>query len=163
MKPIPQSNTITLRDVAGSDLDKFYAYNKEPEAVRMAAFTSKDTSVREAFDAHWAKIMNDDTVMIKTILYNGEVTGSVLSFEMFGNTEVSYWIGMKYWGRGIATSALAEFLKLQTTRPLHAHSAKDNIGSIRVLEKCGFKVIGEENFYANARGEEIEELVFRLG
>jgi RimJ/RimL family protein N-acetyltransferase len=39
----------------------------------------------------------------------------------------------------------------------------DNLGSIRVLEKCGFRMIGIEREFANARREEIDEAVYRLG
>lgn len=159
----PKSNTnITLRDVTDSDLEIFFRYEQEPEAVQMAAFTAKDPSDRTAFDAHWAKIMADDKVLIKTIVWEGKVVGDISSFIMFDELEVSYWIGMEFWGRGIATSALAEFLKVQTERPIHARSAKDNVGSIRVLEKCGFVQTAEERGFANARGKEIAELVFEL-
>ena len=154
--------TITLRDVIPDDLEIFFRYEQEPEAVQMAAFTAKDPSDRTAFDAHWAKIMADDKVLIKTIVWEGKVVGDISSFIMFDELEVSYWIGMEFWGRGIATSALAEFLKVQTERPIHARSAKDNVGSIRVLEKCGFVQTAEERGFANARGKEIAELVFEL-
>ena len=40
--------------------------------------------------------------------------------------------------------------------------AKDNAGSIRVLDECGFRLVGTERGFANARGAEIEELLFVL-
>ena len=40
--------------------------------------------------------------------------------------------------------------------------AADNAASIAVLEKLGFERIGAEVSYANARGTEIEELIYRL-
>ena len=43
-----------------------------------------------------------------------------------------------------------------------ARVAKDNLGSRRVLEKRGFAIVGEARGFANARGEEIEELVLEL-
>ena len=39
---------------------------------------------------------------------------------------------------------------------------QDNLASLRVLEKCGFVVIGREKGFANARGMEIEEVVLEL-
>lgn len=153
---------VTLRNVATDDLPIFFEYNRDPEAVRMAAFTSKDPSDRAAFDAHWARIRAAGDVLIRTIMVDGDIAGSVLSYVMEGDTEVSYWIGREFWGRGIATAALAEFLKIQTTRPIYARAAKDNVGSLRVLEKCGFAVIGEDRGFANGRGEEIEEYVLEL-
>jgi RimJ/RimL family protein N-acetyltransferase len=86
----------------------------------------------------------------------------VLSIEQFGEREVSYWIGKEYWGRGIATKALTLFLEELKVRPLYARAAKDNVASLRVLAKCGFKVVGEDRGYANARGAEIEEYVLKL-
>lgn len=47
-------------------------------------------------------------------------------------------------------------------RPLYARAAKDNVASIRVLEKCGFRISGYERAFANARGEEIEEAILEL-
>ena len=47
-----------------------------------------------------------------------------------------------FWGRGLATAALGEFLVELPDRPLHALVSTDNVGSIRVLEKCGFVEIG---------------------
>jgi RimJ/RimL family protein N-acetyltransferase len=52
---------------------------------------------------------------------------------------VGYWLGRSYWGRGIATRALALFLPLVPARPLYAHVASHNTGSMRVLVKCGFR------------------------
>ena len=155
-------STITLREVLPSDLPIFFEYNRDPVAVRMAAFTSKDPDDRSAFDAHWARIMARDDVLNRAIEVDGRVAGSVASFVMEGETEVTYWLGREYWGRGIATAALDEFLKLQTIRPIYARAAKDNIGSLRVLQKCGFAIIGEDRGYANGRGEEIEEYVLAL-
>jgi RimJ/RimL family protein N-acetyltransferase len=157
------TNTITLRDVIETDLPVFFEHESDPDAVYMAAFTAKDPSDRDAFNAHWKRIMSDPTVIIKTILVDGQVAGSVLSYEDEGNPEVSYWIGKEYWGRGIATCALAEFLiNGNKARPIYARAAKDNLGSLRVLEKCGFIVTGESKGFANARGAEIEELVLTL-
>ena len=149
---------VLLRDVAESDLPIFFEQQLDPEATAMAAFPSRD---REAFDTHWAKIMADEMVILKTILYNGQVAGSIVSWEMDGNQEVGYWLGREYWGKGIATQALAEYLGIVTTRPLFAHVAKHNVASRRVLEKCGFKVIGEDK-YTNIGNVEVDEFVLKL-
>ena len=47
-------------------------------------------------------------------------------------------------------------------RPIFARAATDNIGSLRVLQKCGFMIIGENKDFANGRGEETEEYILRL-
>lgn len=91
-----------------------------------------------------------------------QIDGHIVSFEQFGQPAVSYWLGQEYWGKGLATAALAAFLEELEVRPLYARAAKDNIASIRVLEKCGFTVIGEEKGFANARGKEIKEFILKL-
>jgi len=63
-------------------------------------------------------------------------------------------------GQGVATRALAAFLRVVTERPLHAHVAKHNVGSIRVLEKCGFSLEREEG--VEVEGKDVAELVLVL-
>ena len=132
------SKVIALRPVNESDLEIFYEQQLDPLATEMAAFPSRP---REPFMAHWTKLMADESVILRTILVGGEVAGSMVSFTYFDQRDVGYWLGREYWGRGIATDALRQFLQEIETRPLYAHVAKHNIASRRVLEKCGFAVL----------------------
>ena len=152
------ANQILLRDVIESDLPILYEQQLDPDATAMAAFPSRD---REAFMAHSARIMADVSVIFKAIVFNGQVAGSIVSWVMEGEREVGYWLGKEYWGQGIATQALAQYVEIVRTRPLYAHVARHNIGSRRVLEKCGFKVIGEDT-YMNPAGAEVEEFILKL-
>jgi RimJ/RimL family protein N-acetyltransferase len=93
---------------------------------------------------------------------DGRVVGQIASFDLEGRREVTYWIGREDWGRGIATRALQEFMQLETTRPLHAAAASDNVGSIRVLTKCGFVIVGDGRGFAYGRNEETDETLLRL-
>ena len=156
-------NELVLRNVVNDDLPIFFEYQLDQEANSMAAFTAKDPTNQEAFMAHWHRILADQTNIIQTIIVNGQVAGSVSSYAEEGKPEVTYWLGKEYWGKGIATRALKEFLAQKNQiRPIYARVAKDNLGSRRVLEKCGFKIIGESKGFANARGQEIEELLLEL-
>jgi RimJ/RimL family protein N-acetyltransferase len=160
----PDPSSVRLRDVIESDLPIFFEQQLDPEANYMAAFTARDPTDRNAFMAHWVRILGDETITIKTILFNGQVAGSVASYidEEFGKPEVTYWIGRQYWGKGVATKALAEFLHHVPVRPLYGRTAKDNIASLRVMEKCGFTICGEGKGFAGARGQEVEEFILRL-
>ena len=128
----------------------------------MAAFTARDPADRDAFMAHWTRILGDETLTKQTILFNRDVAGNIVSFEQFGKPEVGYFIGKSYWGKGIATRALSQFLGHLKTRPLYAYAAKDNIASIRVLEKCGFAICGEDKEFSNTRGVEVEQFILKL-
>ena len=152
-------NKIQLRDVTETDLPIFFEQQLDPEATEMASFPSRE---RDAFMTHWGKIMADGSVLVKTILYDGEIAGNIVCFIQLGEREVGYWLGKEFWGKGIATTALAEFLKEIKTRPLYAHVAKHNIGSQRVLEKCGFVVASEDRFFSEIYGKNIEEYILIL-
>ncbi len=126
-----------------ADLPILFEHQLDPEANRIGAFVPRD---QQAFMAHWARMLADETVLKKTVLADGAVAGNVVSFvNGAGEREVGYWIGREFWGKGIATAALSQFLDHIRTRPLHGHVAKRNVASIRVLEKCGFEMYGEED------------------
>ena len=155
----PPTDVIRLRDVTEADLPTLFEHQSDPVANEMAAFPARE---RDAFMTHWAKILRDDSVIKKTILFRDLVAGNIVCFEQSGERLVGYWIGRRFWGMGIATKALSEFLAQFRTRPLHAHVARHNTGSIRVLEKCGFARSREESVSSGAGGDAIAEWVFTL-
>ncbi len=142
--PIPTA--ILLRDVSASDLPIFFEQQLDPVATQMAAFPARD---RDAFMVHWAKIMAGESNILKTILYGDQVAGNIVSWEHDDEREVGYWLGRAFWGKGIATQALALLLQQVSSRPLTAYVVKHSLASIRVLEKCGFTRTSEE-------GEEVK-------
>lgn len=154
--------SITIREVAPSDLDTLYVQQLDPEANWMAAFVGKQPRDRAAFDAHWAKILGSPQITQRTIVADGQVAGHVACFPLEGNLEVTYWLGREFWGRGIATEALRQLLQLVVARPIHARTATDNLGSLRVLQKCGFTITGRDKGFAHGRGAETEEYLLRL-
>ena len=158
------ANNVSLRDVQEEDLPIFFEQQLDPDSNYMAAFTAKDPSDREAFMRHWTKVLSDEKNILKTILFNEQVVGNFMCYpdEEIGSPEIGYWIGKPYWGKGIATEALFQFLNYFKTRPVYARVAKDNLASQRVLQKCGFTVCGEDKAFANARGKEIEEYIMRV-
>ena len=123
------TSNLVLRDFVEDDLLILFSQQLDPEANYMAAFTARDPTDRETFTAHLNRILADVTVIIKTIVCDGQVVGSVLSYEEAGKPEVSYWIGREYWGKGFATRALSDFLAHgNTTRHIYARVARDNLG-----------------------------------
>lgn len=158
---------VSLRPVNESDLPIFFEQEQDPDARHMAAFTHPDPTNRAAFMAHWARVRSDPENISRAILWDGQVVGSIFSWVESGDAgertrELGYWLGKPYWGKGIATRALALLLREIPTRPIFAHAARDNLGSIRVLEKCGFAIISEDMYYAQARGTEIPEVLLKL-
>ncbi|MFD4262086.1 GNAT family N-acetyltransferase [Streptomyces sp. NPDC058534] len=152
---------IALREVHDSDLPVFFRQMNDPEALHMAAFTHKDPTDRDAFEAHWRKIRASHDV-VRTILGDGDVVGSAAVYGEPGEREVTYWVDRAYWGQGVATAALRALLAEVRDRPLYGRAAADNTGSRRVLEKCGFEMSARARGFAAARGEEIDEVVLHL-
>jgi RimJ/RimL family protein N-acetyltransferase len=158
----PELHKIALREITADDLPIFFEQQLDPDANYMAAFTAEDPADRDAFMKHWQKVLSDDRLTKRTILFNGEVAGYIVSFDQFGKPSIGYWIGKPFWGKGVATRALTLFLEQVQTRPLFARVVKDNLASRRVLEKCGFVLYGEDKGYASARRAEVEEYILIL-
>ena len=163
-KDLRPADRVELRPVRPADLGVFFEQMRDPPAVRMAAFTPEDPNDRAAFDAHWARILADPKVTMRAVWLGDRLVGNVCTFhdEELGKPDVAYWIGRDYWGRGLATLALAALLREVRTRPMYARVAADNEGSRRVLQKCGFVPVGRGRGFANARGAETDEFLLRL-
>ena len=143
-----------LREVVEADLPVFYEHQRDPEAAAMAAFPPRE---RDAFMARWAKTLADDSALTWTVVSDGAVAGNIGCWEDNGRRLVGYWIGREFWGRGLATEALAELMEIVGARPLHAEVVNTNVASIRVLEKCGFTQVD-----AHVGDDGVEELVLGL-
>jgi RimJ/RimL family protein N-acetyltransferase len=130
---------LILRDVKDADLPILFEHQREPEAARMASSPSRE---HDAFMTHWrTKVLGNPSARTKTIVVDGAVAGYVGSWMQDEERVVAYFLGSAYWGRGVATAALASFLA-DDVRPVHAYVVSSNVGSIRVLAKCGFVKVG---------------------
>ena len=156
------SKKIKLRQTEDPDLEHFFQFQLDKEANYLAAFTSKDPTDKEAYLEKYTRHLHDPTINMQTILVDETIVGSIAKFIMEGNTEITYWIHRKFWGKGIATAALLNLLTIENTRPVFGRVAFDNFGSQKVLEKCGFVKIGTDKGFANARQTEIGEFIYRL-
>ncbi len=145
---------VRLRPVQDADLPIFLAHQDDPVAAAMAAFPTRAPDV---FYAHWATIRSDPTNYTRAIVADDEVVGDIVSWLDHGRRQVGYWIGREHWGKGFATAALRLLLEETKDRPITAHIVPANIGSQRVVEKCGFVRVGEE-----AADDGVHEVIFRL-
>ena len=153
---------IKLRPTVISDLDNLFQIQLDEEGRYLAAFMPKDPTDKSAYINKLIKLLNDPTVNNQTIIFDNKIVGSIAKFIMDSDVEITYWIDRKYWGQGIATTALKAFLKNELSRPICGRVAFDNFGSQKVLEKCGFIKLGTDKGFANARQTEIEEFIYKL-
>ncbi len=150
--------SVSLRAVVQADLEALFAHESDPDAASMAVVNPRD---RDAFIADWCRYLSDPTVMLRAIDVDRRMVGHVTAFESDDRLWVGYWIARSHWGRGIATEAVLLLLAEETRRPLHARVASSNLGSCRVLEKCGFEAIERRVNEATARYPACEEVVYR--
>jgi RimJ/RimL family protein N-acetyltransferase len=128
----------------------------------MAAFTRADPSDRSAFDSHYERVRSDPSNTLLAIEDDGEFVGTIGSFTIEGEREVTYWISPARWGQGIASRALRAFLEIETTRPLRGRVAGHNIASAKVLVRAGFVKVGSDRGFAPGIGAEVVEHIYRL-
>lgn len=153
---------ITLRTLADDDLDTLYVWESDPRAVEMAAFTRANPSDRNAFDAHYERVRSDPSNLLLAIDDDGEFVGTVGSYTMEGEREVTYWIAPALWGQGLASRALRAFLEIESTRPLYGRVADHNAASAKVLVRAGFVEVGSDTGFAPGIGAEVVERIYRL-
>lgn len=152
-----------LRPVRVTDVAVFSEQHSDPDAAHMAAFTVNDACDPDVFGPYWRQILENDAITSYTVQHHGAVAGYVLAYPWAETLEVSYWLGRRFWGQGIATAAVRHLVTLLGVRPLTAHVAQDNVGSLRVLEKCGFAVMASGSAYSSVRRCEVDEFVLGLG
>jgi [ribosomal protein S5]-alanine N-acetyltransferase len=153
---------LTLNETKKDDLEAFFQFQLDKEASYLAAFMPKNSNDKTAYIEKYTKFLTDPTINMRTIKVNDEIAGSIAKFVMNDEAEITYWIDKRFWGQGVATTALKNFLKIELIRPIYGRVAFDNYGSQKVLEKCGFMKVGKDKGFANARQEEIEEFIYKL-
>jgi ribosomal-protein-alanine N-acetyltransferase len=158
-----QSNQLNLRRTEQADLKTLFQFQCDEQASYVAAFTPQDAADEETYVARFTTFLREPTINMRTIVVGETIVGSIAKFEIEGDAELTYWIDRSHWGRGIATAALKEFLVIETARPIYGRVVFDNVGSQKVLEKCGFVKIGTNKGFANARQAEVEEYIYRIG
>ena len=152
----------SLRPLREEDLPTLFEIQLDDTAQRLAAFTDKTAHDRDAYLAKFRKILADDEITNRVIEVDGTIVGSEAAFPIQGDMEVTYWIHRDWWGRGVASAALAGLLDEVTVRPVFGRVAEDNAGSVRVLERNGFVRVGTDEGFSEARQETVTELVFKL-
>src|SRR3954452_10796401 len=132
--------SVALREIRESDVPILFAQQDDPEANAMAAFPAREET---AYREHMTRVLATPGSLIRAVVVGDDVVGQVCSWDAEGAREVGYWIGREFWGEGYATAAVRAFLAIDPARPLWAEIAEHNVGSQRVVERCGFVFVRE--------------------
>ncbi len=153
---------LILRPVAKKDIEAFFEHQNDPEANELAAFGAKNPGDRVRFFSRWEQMLTNEVFVIRTICFGQQVLGYIAHFEQLGRPAVGCWIDRAFWGRGVATDALRQFLLLIKVRPLFARVAAHNTACISLLLRNGFIEVGRENSLSVAADRMVEEVLFKL-
>lgn len=156
------TGALSLRALREEDLPRLFEIQLDEEARHLAAFVTEEAKDREAYLAKHRKILADPETTNRGVEVDGELVGSVATFPIEGNIELTYWIRRDMWGRGVATAAVAELLEEVAVRPIRARVVEDNTGSVLVLERNGFVRVGSEDAFAAGRRATVTELIYKL-
>jgi ribosomal-protein-alanine N-acetyltransferase len=147
-----KTERLTLRWMDEGDIDAHFAVLSDPEVTRYwsgAPWTEREQAVK-AIAETIAGYADGSWLRFGVVLNaTGELIGNAglhRFFEQNRRCEMGYAFGSRHWGRGYASEALHAMIaygfgELGLNR-IEADVDPQNLGSIRVLEKLGFRKEG---------------------
>lgn len=100
--------------------------------------------------------------LISAVTLNDETIGRVSASK--GN--IGFMFRRAFWGNGYALEAVRAKIAQAFADPsvdrLTAGTWEENAGSLRILDKCGFREVGQSTVFSHVRGVELQGLEFEL-
>lgn len=108
-----------------------------------------------------------DGEMVFGIDHAGELIGICgYTREADGAAQIGYWIGRPFWGRGFATEAARALIKYGFTKGgvkrFNGRHFAENLASARVIKKLGFRAVGADVGWCEARQQEFPTVAYEL-
>jgi len=140
---------ITFRKLIESDAEKIFLIYSNKEAMKYRGSKALESIMDAKQFIINQKIVKNDVLTIRKgveIIETKELIGSVMF--RFRNKEkqvceIGYSIGKEYWGKGfgheIVKKIIETSMKNNDIETLKAWTHKENISSVKILEKNGFK------------------------
>lgn len=130
----PEDAPVLFEILQEKDILQYFPNPNPPPRTKADAYIAHQQAHWELYGyGHWAVVTRDD----------GQVVGwcGLEYLPELGETEVAYLLSKRVWGRGFATDAARAAVKYGFEKPalpgIIGLVHPENIGSIRVLEKCG--------------------------
>ncbi len=143
MIPVLATARLRLRPRTVDDADALFATFADPDLMRwwshgphasVAETRDRFTSTDDGDWRAWAITLNEDTA-IGFVAAGAKRDGRVF--------EIGYMLARNYWGRGIASEAIAAVIDylfdVEHARRVYADTDPDNAASIQLLERLGFQ------------------------
>ena len=145
-----ETKRLLLRPFKLDDADEmFKRWASDPEVTKYLSWPPhKDVSMTQYVLYCWVEeYKKPDTYRFGIVCKeDGALIGSIDVVTYWeGDPVIGYCLSRPYWGRGYMTEAckaLLELLRKEGFKKVYIEAVKENIGSNRVIEKCGFRYIG---------------------
>ena len=161
--PVIDLGDYILREQTIDDAAAFLEYYSDPEVSKyIVSFIPQTIEEARSEIQYWINVSgyNDGVYFAIAKKSDNKMIGSVGvsgANRNHNRIEASYDLAKEYWGQGIMTLALRAVLKyafeeLKFNR-IEAYAMPGNIGSQKVLEKCGFNFEGnlKQHRYHNGK------------
>lgn len=139
---------MTLRDYQEADIDAIHQLLNNYQVSRFLSSRIPFPYTRE--DAVWWVNTGSQNEITRVIEFNQQLAGIIGvargPHENYRCGELGYWLGEPFWGRGLATLAVSRMTEVIFNETdivrLFAPIYDCNKASMRVVEKCGYKLEG---------------------
>ncbi|MDR0740279.1 MAG: GNAT family N-acetyltransferase [Puniceicoccales bacterium] len=170
--PVLGTERLVLRGMTSKDLDDLAEIFSDYETIYMLAFMPWpfDRNQVKIYMMNLSYAMENGHSLYWAITLPGEdrligVIGLTLE-HAHDRAEIHFWLGKKYWGKGYMTEVARRvvdyvFRDLKLNR-LDINHLNVNIGSQRVIEKCGFKLECEKDDFCKKEGKYENMKFYRL-
>ena len=152
-----KTERLVVKKIRNSDKERLVTLLGNSEVLKTLSNVPYPYTINDA--ERWLEIVNRHEFKFNIFLDDNLIGGVGLSLDEDEFYELGYWLGVDYWGQGYATEAVKGLLdhaitKLQSPK-IKANVYKGNTASAKVLEKNGFKKVGEGEVFSLSRQETI--------
>ncbi|MBX7113008.1 MAG: GNAT family N-acetyltransferase [Myxococcaceae bacterium] len=175
MKALFHTARLTLSPIAKTDLEDLWPHTSNPELPRHMTWAAHSERAQTlAFIEQSMRLGDQGTAVVWVLREHGEFRGVVglhdiqrqhLAWQL-DKAELGYWVVPAAHGKGFATEAARALLKHGfETLALHkieVHTVDENKASVSVIEKLGFRFVGEQRQHLNRHGRWWNLLAYEL-
>lgn len=158
-----KSKRLTYRTLDYSDAAQLTRFAGDWDVARMTARIPYPYTLTQAHQ--WIDSVEEGE-FVRVVELDGRLIGAVGYVpNADGSVEIGYWIGRPWWGQGFATEAAEAlvhycFEEARIWRLTCCHFV-DNAASARIIRKLGFRLVGPDKAWCEARGADVATLRYQ--
>lgn len=171
---IAAATKVRLEPLADAHIDSLVIWRARKEAQLHQPITDLGREQLERFihsrlPGNFSDLLDHDYILIIVDTLSGDYVGWMtmeVTSRLHGLVRIGYTVDKPHWGQGYATAAVSELSRMlfneSAAGRIEADCSVHNPASRRVLEKCGFRLIGTKKDYLIIHGERVDHFYFEL-